>query len=138
MKIELKLNTENANDEINEFNYFICEQNLKGMRFKVLQKEPEPETMSLGDILPIIEIVLGSSVVAASVKGLFDVIKNYFDMRKEKISKINELEKAKIEQHKIEFSIETNAGKKVNLKFSSFNENERTEFFMKVDKAFNS
>lgn len=129
MKIELVLNTENATDEITGLNDYIREQNLKGIITKVAEREPQPGEMSAGDYMPIIQMILGSTVVAAGVKGIFDIIKNYFELRKEKI-------KATVEQHKISLTVEAKDGKKVNLQFSSFNEKERKLFLNTIDQVF--
>lgn len=129
MKIELVLNTANAADEITGLNDYIREQNLKGIMTKVAEREPLPGEMSAGDYLPVVQLILGSTVVAAGVKGLFDLIKNYFELRKEKV-------KAELEQHKIAFTIETKDGEKVNLQFSAFNEEERKHFFNTIDQVF--
>ncbi len=126
MKIELVLNTENATDEITGLNDYIREQNLKGIMTRVAERKPLPGEMSAGDYLPIIQCVLGSTVVAAGVKGLFDLIKNYFELQKEKI-------KTKAEQHKIAFNLETKDGKKINLQFSAFDEKERADFLKTID-----
>jgi hypothetical protein len=135
MKIEIKLNKDN-NSELIDLYDFISEQNLKSMRFTIQQKESEIGTLGAVDYLPIIELVLGSSVIAASVKGIFDILKNYFDLKKVKIAKQSELEKNKLELYKIELTIETNDNKKVDLKFASFDQNERSEFFKSIDNIF--
>jgi len=136
MKIELVLNTTNAADEITGLNDYIREQNLKGIMTKVAERDPQPGEMSAGDYMPIIQMILGSTVVAAGVKGIFDIIKNYFDLQKEKIKAEADKEKTKIEQHKIAFTVETKEGEKVNLQFSSFDEKERAHFFNAIDQIF--
>jgi hypothetical protein len=136
MKIDLKLNTENANDEIVQLYNFINEHSIKGIKNKVAVQEPMPGSMDVGSYMPIIEMILGSSVVAAGVKGLFDIIKNYFDLRKQKFISHSDTEKNKMDQNKVEFVVETKEGEKINLKFSSFNEEERKHFFDTVDKVF--
>jgi hypothetical protein len=83
LKIELKLNTENADNEIIQLYDFINEHSIKGIKSKVAEIEPELGTMGAGDYMPIIQMILGSTVVAAGVKGLFEIIKNYFDLRKQ-------------------------------------------------------
>ena len=138
MKLEITLNTANAPDEIIELNDFIREQNIKGIMTKVARREPQPGEMSIGDYMPIIQMILGSTVVAAGVKGLFDVFKNYFDLKKQKITSKAEVEKATLEQHKIAFTVESNDGRKINLQFASFSETERKHFFETVDKVFNA
>jgi hypothetical protein len=55
MKLLLTLKTNNANDEIVDLNDFLCEQNLKGFISKVIEKEPEPGTMIMGDYMPVVE-----------------------------------------------------------------------------------
>jgi len=83
-------------------------------------------------------MILSSTVVAAGVKGLFDIMKTYFDLRKQKLVNQGKIEKSKIDQHKVEFVVETKEGKKMNIKFSSFDEEERKQFFNTVDKVLNS
>ncbi|MCX6251014.1 MAG: hypothetical protein NTX61_09690 [Bacteroidetes bacterium] len=137
MKLEITLNTENAADEINELNDFIREQNIKGIITKVAQREPQPGEMSIGDYMPIIQMILGSTVVAAGVKGLFDILKNYFDLQKQRVASKADVEKANTEQQKIAFTVEKKDGSKINLQFSSFSDSERKNFFKTVDKVFN-
>jgi len=137
MKLELKLNSVNAEEEIIELNDYIKEHNLKGLISKVLTKEPEKNSMSVNEYMPIIQLVLGSTVVAAGVKGLFDIIKSYFELKKQKISSNVDMEKNSAEKSKIEFQIETKAGKKINLKFNSFDDKERLNFFTTLDKISN-
>ncbi len=127
MKFEIVLNTENATEEIENLNEYIREQNLKGVMTKLVERPPQQGEMSIGDYMPVIELLLGSTVVAAGVKGLFDIIKNYFDLQKEKL-------KNKTEQHKISFNIETD-GKKVDLQLTSFDEKERQNFIKTIDKV---
>jgi hypothetical protein len=56
-------------------------------------------------------------------------------MSSRKIDATMETEKNKIEQHKIEFDLETNEGKKISIKFISFDEEERRDFFQKIDNV---
>ncbi len=126
MKLELVLNTENADEEISILNDYIGEQNLDGIMTKIVECEHKQGEMSVGDYMPIIQFVLGAPVVVAGVKGIFDIIKNYFELQKEKIV-----------QSKITFNIETTPdGKKESIEFSSFDEEERKRFFKIVDKTF--
>lgn len=138
MKAELRLNTKNAEEEITDLYNFINEHSLSGIKNRIIESEPEKGTMGAGELMPIIQIVLGSTVVAAGVKSLFDILKSYFELRKQKSSAQIEIEKNKTDQHKIEFAVETNDGKKINLKFSSFNDDERKQFFETVDKVFSN
>jgi hypothetical protein len=133
MKLLLELNDKSA--DIHDLNTLIQEQNLKGVQTNVVEGQPIEGSMGAADFLPIIQMVLGSTVAAAGVKGLFDVLKNYFDLKKQRLVSDENLEKAKIEEHKIEMVVETAEGKKVNVKFSSFNEAERKTFLSAIDKA---
>lgn len=136
MKLELVLNTENAADEITVLNEYIGEQNLDGMMTQVVEREPQPGEMSIGDYMPIIQFVLGAPVVVAGVKGLFDIIKNYHALKIEQIKADTEIKKAEIEQNAITLNVETEDGKKESVTFSSFNNEERERFFKIVDKVF--
>lgn len=137
MNLELKLIHENVKSEIHYLNDFICEYNIQGMRSKVKTKESRSGTMGAIDFLPVIQILLGSTVVASGVKGMFDIIKNYFDLKKQEVASLAEIEKSKIEQHKIEFTFKDDKGKKANIKFASFDDKERERFFKIIDDFFN-
>lgn len=137
MTIALILNTPDNADEIVILNDYIREQNLKGMMTQLTERPPQPGEMSVGDYMPFIQMLFGSAATAAGIKGLFDLIKAYFDLKKHKISAGTELEKAKIaanaelektkittaaelEKAKITVNAETaqaNAGSKATLNF---------------------
>jgi hypothetical protein len=155
MKIELVLNTPNASDEIAELDAYIREQNIRGMMTQVAERNPQPGEMSVGDYLPVIQMILGSTATAAGIKGLFDLIKAYFELQKNKTSSNAEIEKAKIganaevekakilasaeiEKAKIEqkvaFNFDLPEGKKV-LELHSFDEKERALFDKTIDQA---
>jgi hypothetical protein len=132
----IKIITQLNSDEIVELNDLIREKNPKGMISKVVEKDAEPGSMGLMDFMPIIDLLLGSTVVAAGLKGLFDIIKSYFEVRSKQTLSKAEIEKTKIEQHNIEIVVETNDGKKTSLKFNSFNEDERKRFIETIDYFF--
>ena len=134
----IKIITQLSSDEIVELNDLIREKNQKGLLPKLIEKKAEPGSMSLGEYLPVIQLVLGSTAVAAGIKGIFDVIKYYFSMREKKILSNTEIEKSKLELYKIDFQIETKDGIKTSLKFSSFDEDERNNFFEIIDGLINS
>jgi hypothetical protein len=99
MKIHFTLLTENAVAETIELNIFIQEHNLKGVITKVAEDEPTHGDMNMTDYLPVIEMVLSSSVVAAGAAGLFSVIKSHFENRAaERIAKINADKDIKIQE----------------------------------------
>jgi len=138
MEIKVILNRSDLSEEISGLNDFIREQNLKGIITKVEEIEAPKGTMGFGDLMPIITLILGSSVVTAGVKGLFDLVKNYFEMRKQRELTNAEIERTKLEQYNIDFVFETNEGKKVNLKFNSFSDEERKQFLQTVDSVLKS
>ena len=131
MKIELKVNGLKQVDDIWELKDLIAEKNIGGLKLNVAESPSQAGTMSGSDYLPIIQMVLGSTVVSAAVKGLFDVIKGYFDLQKQK----TDLEKTRITENKIEFEFHGKDGVKNILKFNSFDEKERAHFFDMVDNA---
>lgn len=133
MELKIILNTEKAEEEIIDLNDYIREQNMKGVITKVEEKKAEEGTMGIGDYMPVISLILASPVIAAGIKGIFEACKNYFDLRKQQAISNTETEKTKAEEHKMEFVIETAEGKKINLKISSFDEEERKRFLDSVD-----
>ncbi len=135
MKLYLQLNAPDGSDEIHELHDYLREQNLKGMVTNVPQAPPVPGSMSGGAYMSIINVLLGSTVVSAGVKGLFDILKGYFDWKKQGSSEKKTAEKISEDAHKMEFVIESSDGKKLSVKLNSFNEKEREAVFQLVDKA---
>lgn len=134
MKIEIRLIAEDNTNEIVTLNDYIREQNIKGIITTIKEEEPVQGAMNLNDYMPIIKLVLGSTATAAVVKGIFDIIKNYFDLYKQKYVSRADIEKEKIKQSKVEFTFEE-SGKKVSLNFSTFDITERDKFFETVDNV---
>lgn len=55
----------------------IKNHNFRGITVTLIHQEEENGSMSGGDFLPILSIVLGSSVTTAILAGLFDVFKEF-------------------------------------------------------------
>lgn len=134
MKFKINISAGIQPQEVTTLNEYIREQNIKGIISTVKEDEPIQGSMSLNDYIPAIQLVLGSAATAAGIKGIFDVIKSYFDMSKQKNISNNEANKESLKQSKIEFSFEE-SGKKVTLNFSSFDEVERKIFFETVNRV---
>ena len=127
MKIKIELNTQNAKDEIEELNDFIKEKNLKGLISKLEDAPIKNGTMDIGTYMPIIQMTLASGAVAAGVKGLFDIIKKWFDVKMES-------SKLKSEEKKVTFTKLNKDGVPETISMSLFNEKERKQFIKFFDK----
>jgi hypothetical protein len=126
--VKFQLVLENDNQDAADLNSFIREQNVKGLLSKVEMKDPEPGTQSGMDYSSIITLVLQSTVVAAGVKGLFDVIKNYFDLKKQGLVSEADGKKAEHEANKIKLKHTTKDGRNLEVELSAFTEQERQQF----------
>lgn len=136
MKLQINLATDDATINMLELNDYTREQNLKGIITEVPMQEAKPGEQSAADYLPVIQMALGSTVVAAGVKGLFDVLKNYFELKKQEMAYQLELEKAKLEAQKISLSSEKPDGTKAQIQLSTFDEQERKRFSDLIDQHF--
>jgi hypothetical protein len=145
MKILLHLNDPVDADEIHDLNDFIREQKLPGVlpsvvenQLTTLDGEVQIKSMSGADYMSIVQMILGSTVVAAGAKGLFDVIKNYFDIRRQKITSEADIEKAKIDATKIVLVVEDEKGNKKSVTLNALNDEERHTFSKTIDEIFNT
>ena len=98
--------------------------------------------MSIGDITPIIQLILSHTIVATGIKGLFDIIKNYFDLKKQIAISSSESDKSKndstkVGPPKVNWSLK-DGDKEYNMKFTTFDENERKLFFDMIDKVYSN
>ncbi|MBD2703414.1 hypothetical protein IC229_22410 [Spirosoma sp. BT702] len=134
MKIEIKLSANTKLPDVVALNEYIREHNIKGVISTVEEAEPTQGSMSFDDYLPAIKLVLGSTATVGGIKGIFDIIKSYFDLVKQKYVSKAETDKENLKQSKVEFTFEE-SGKKVTLNFSSFDETERKSFFETVNKV---
>jgi hypothetical protein len=131
MELELVLTSTNAHQEIIELDHFISEANLKNVITNVVEVTAEKGAMSGGDYLPIIKIILGSTAIAATVRGILGVVKDYFVFKVAQQQRISE-------DHKIEFTMEDQTGKKIAFKINSFDESERSELLIMIRKCLKS
>jgi hypothetical protein len=129
MQVQIILETENPETDAIQLNDFIKELNIKELISNVEESQTTNGTMSVGEYLPIINLLLTSTVSSVFIKGIFDVIKNYFDIKKANISSSIETKKIEAEINKVTITIENDDGIKKSMSFSTFNEDERTKFF---------
>ena len=129
MKIILSFPASVEEAAFEEMTAFLQEQNLPGMIIERPEAEAPDGSMGIGDYLPLIQFLAGSTVAAATVKGLFDVIKKAMDLRQAR-------GKDEVERGKIDFTIEKPDGTKLSLTFNALNEEERQHFSDFVDRAW--
>ena len=121
MNIQLELKTENAIEDIEELNDFIREENLSGVITKIEDAPAKDGTMDIGTYMPIIQMVLGSTVVATGIKGIFDILKKWFEYKTKKIE-LQTVEK------KVTLSKKNKDGETEMFTMSLFDEKERKQF----------
>lgn len=136
--IELHLHSKSSHSqEIESLEFFIKENRLKNiLTKKQISKEPSEWVTQGDEYLPILQLILSPIVTVAGIKGVFDVLKNYFDIRKQEIS--NKIEGMKIEneQKKISLTYSKEDGSKLELEFYSFDESERLQFQEWINRIF--
>ena len=128
MNIQLELKTKNAIEDIEELNDFIREENLSGVITKIAEAPAKEGTMDIGSYMPIIQMVLGSTVVAAGVKGVFDILKKWFELQQHKITTELDKEKMKSETKKVTLTKKNKDNETEVFSMSLFNEDERKQF----------
>lgn len=121
-------------EELDNLKNYIQEYKLKGLIVEFVQIESNDNSMGVSEYLPILQLVLSSTVLAAGVKGLFDILKNYFELKKEKLRSMIEMEKLQVEKSLLELNIEDENGKKTHIKIKSFSDEERKLFFELISK----
>jgi hypothetical protein len=133
-EITIYLEPSSDDDVVENFKNFIVENNLSGIQARLERKEPEAGTLSGGEYLPLIKMLLGSTVVATTVKSLFDIIKKYFELQESKTKAKTDVEKAKINAGKVQLKLKNKEGKDVDLTFTAFDQKERDAFFKNIDE----
>lgn len=133
-EITIYLEPTSDDDAAENLKNFIAENSLPGVQAKLEAKQPEAGALSGGEYLPLVKMLLGSTVVASTVKSLFDIIKQYFELQKTKTKAATEIEKAKINAGRVQLKIKNKTGKSVDLTFTAFDEKERSEFFKNIDE----
>ncbi len=159
IEFQVKLLTNNAEDEAVALHQYIKEHNLKKTMVKMVEKPTTRGSMDVSNYLPIMEIILGSGGIA----GVWGILKAYFDNRsKERIAKIEQqttLETAKINKEKeltladkqkeiakmqeetkrsmVKFTLEKD-GQKLSMEASTFNELEFEQFKQLLEHPTNT
>lgn len=129
MRVQFNFEGLDSEDEIHDINAYIGEHNLKGVQSRVLHEEIKEGNMGLADSLPVIELVLGSSVLSASITAVFGVIKKYIEMRKNRTAKLLQLAESQLEQNRIDLSLGIEGKKSLNLSINTTNPEERKQIF---------
>ncbi len=132
MNLKMELNTDAEN--VQSLNEFIKEESPSGVISKIKKAPAVEGAMGMDTYLPIIELVLSSTVVTAGVKGLFDVIKKWFEIKRKAIEANTELAKIESEEKKVTFTKTTQDNQTETITLSLFNEAEREKFLEYIKK----
>lgn len=126
VSFELNLKASDPTTEILELYEFLMGE-VPGLEIKIKENPESKEGAMSIELLPVLQIVLSSTAVAAGVKGIFTVLKDYFELRKQKYAFDSD-------KTKIQITKTTNEGKTETVSMHLFTENERKtllEFFNK-------
>ncbi|MEM7655796.1 MAG: hypothetical protein AAF399_06680 [Bacteroidota bacterium] len=136
MILSFRFPSEVSEDTIEDLTAYLQEQNLAGMLISRPEGEMNVRSMSSVDYLPIIKIVASSTVAAAAIKGMFDLIKKGMDLRVASKERQAEMDKAKLAAEKVECTIIRPDGSQYLLNFHPTDETERNKFLGFVNQAW--
>ena len=126
LSFELNLITSDSKTEILELHEFLLDE-VPGLEIQ-LKENPESKEGAMSiELLPVLQIVLSSTAVAAGVKGLFTVLKDYFELRKQKYAFDSD-------KTKIQITKTSNDGKTETVSMHLFTENERKTLLEFINK----
>ncbi|MBL8006972.1 MAG: hypothetical protein JNJ56_05530 [Ignavibacteria bacterium] len=126
LSFELNLITSDSKTEILELHEFLLGE-VPGLEIQ-LKENPESKEGAMSiELLPVLQIVLSSTAVAAGVKGLFTVLKDYFELRKQKYAFDSD-------KTKIQITKTSNDGKTETVSMHLFTENERKTLLEFINK----
>lgn len=120
MKLQLKLNLPDAEQEAVWLNDSIQEEDLEGLQSDVIETTPEEGTMDGGIFTGALALVV-SEAITKTIGGLFDSIFKHFDGKR------------------AEFEMEAecpNSGKKFILKFDNTTQKNREEAILEFNRLF--
>ncbi|MCG8330013.1 MAG: hypothetical protein MI974_20115 [Chitinophagales bacterium] len=95
MELILKLDFLKRKENIYDFCNFFNDSNVYDVKIKIHER-PLPGSMSGSEITDILIVILGSTATTITLKGIFDVIKEYIALKKEYV-------KTKSEEQRISF-----------------------------------
>lgn len=127
--MKLILETNLSIEETMEIKILLDEARLEGAVTAVEEKQPEQGTMNGGDYLPIIGLILSSSVITAGIKGIFEVIKLHKEIKKSKHDADVQVLIHEIDSKSAEVEIVNSDGSKMILKAKMENDGERQDFY---------
>ena len=93
MEIKLRLNTENAKNEIAELKQYIESKNPQGIKLSLESKPHEEGKLGI-EWINLLNIGLATTGGGIAIKGFFDLLKAYLvDLKQHKITAISEEKK---------------------------------------------
>jgi hypothetical protein len=136
VKFELELQSSESQTEILEF-YEFLKGEIPGLQMQ-LKENPDAKKGAMSvELLPILQMALSSTVIAAGVNGIFSQIKDYFDLRRQKEkpkSDISNKNDNSDNNSKIVITREAKDGTKETISMNLFSEQDRKQFFEFLSK----
>jgi hypothetical protein len=143
VKFDLELQSPDSQIQILEI-YDFLQGEIPGLKMQ-LKENPDAKkgTMS-AELLPVIQMVLGSTVVAAVINGIFSQIKDYFEFRRQKTlngrmvknskSNINKGSINEDDNSRIIITRKTKDGTKEFISINNFSDEDRKQLFEFLNK----
>lgn len=100
IKLKINLHTDDAVNEATQIAKQLKDKNLRGVKVRQPEAEPEDGQLDMAEYLPLIETVIKSGLATAFVTQLFGLLKNGFFTKSKEIASNERLKTAEIEANK--------------------------------------
>ena len=91
-------------------------------------------TLGIGDFLPMIHLLVESRTAHMAIKGLFDLLNKFFDLRREQCRSQVEIERAYAENKKVKFTLIDPDGRQYKLECQALDDHEQEKFNAIIEK----
>jgi hypothetical protein len=139
IKFELELQTPDSQSDILEF-YDFLKGEVPGLQMQI-KENPEAKKGAMSvELFPIIQMALSSTVASAGVTGIFSLVKDFFEFRRQKkgihTNKATEGKdnKSKDDENKIVFRRKSKDGSEEFISITNFNDEDKKHLFELLTK----
>lgn len=135
IEFEIEITGPDAVQQAKRLDNAIKERNMRGGYTEVQKAPPQEGTLSVAEWLPL---VMGATVSAAFVKGIFDLIKTMLENRvkREQIASTEKIEANKLQaaEQKFIFRIKNEDGMEEVYEFSNYDQDKVDEIISHLSK----
>lgn len=100
IKLKIKVHTDDAEKEATQITKQLKDKNLRGVKVRQAEAEPEDGQLDIAGYLPLIETIIQSGLATAFVVQLFSLLKNGFFTKSKEIASAERIKTAEIEANK--------------------------------------